>query len=133
MGKEIKTRTIRQSILFKATPHEVYEILMDSKKHSQFSGAEAKISRSVGGKIAAYDSDISGKNLELVKDKKIVQQWREAYWPQKHYSIVTFKLSKKGAQTKLDFVQTGVPDDQYEDISLGWKEYYWDRMKEFLE
>jgi hypothetical protein len=30
----MKTKTIRQWVTFKASPHEVYEALMDSRKHS---------------------------------------------------------------------------------------------------
>lgn len=131
--KRIKTKTIRQSAVFDAKPHEVYELLMDSKKHADFSKAGAKISKQVGGKFTAYDDWISGKNLELVKDRKIVQLWRGDDWPKEHYSVVTFKLSKKGNMTRLDFIQTGVPEDKYKEISAGWKEFYWEKMKEFLE
>jgi uncharacterized protein YndB with AHSA1/START domain len=49
----MKTKSIRQSVVFKAPPHEVYEALMDSKKHARFSGEEARISRKDGGKIRA--------------------------------------------------------------------------------
>ena len=30
------------------------------------------------------------------------------------------------------FSQKGIPADMYDDISSGWREYYWERMKEFL-
>ena len=41
----MKTKTIRQTVTFNAAPLEVYEMLMDSKKHKSLSGEEAKISR----------------------------------------------------------------------------------------
>ena len=41
----MKTKTIRQSATFKASAHEVYEMLMDSRKHTDFTGEKAKISR----------------------------------------------------------------------------------------
>lgn len=41
----METKTIKQSIVFKAPPHEVYEALMDSDKHSQFTGSSAEVSR----------------------------------------------------------------------------------------
>lgn len=69
-------RTIRQSVTVGATPEQVYEALMNSKKHAKFTGAAAKISRKVGGKISAYDGYISGTNVELVENKKIVRMWR---------------------------------------------------------
>ena len=44
----VATKTIEQSVTFNASPHDVYEALMDSEKHSQFTGAKALISREVG-------------------------------------------------------------------------------------
>lgn len=132
MAKEIKTKTIRQSVVFKASAREIYELLMDSKKHSRFSGAKAVIGTKVGSRFTAYDGDIEGKNRELIKDKKIVQSWRIGDWPNGHYSIVTYKLSKSPRGTKLEFIQTGVPESEYKSISSGWKEFYWEKMKEFL-
>ncbi len=129
----METRTIRQSVTFKATPHDVYEALMDSKKHSQFSGGEAIISREVGGKFTAFDGYSEGTNLELVPDKKIVQTWRASDWPEGHYSTVTFSLSEVKGGTKLTFTQTEVPAEQYKDISQGWHDFYWTPMKQMLE
>ena len=48
----IKTKTIEKSILIKASPHEVYEAFMDSKKHFKFTESKAKISREIGGKFS---------------------------------------------------------------------------------
>jgi activator of HSP90 ATPase len=129
----MKTKTIRQSVTIKATPHNVYEALMDSKKHSQFTGDKAKISREVGGKFSAFDGYADGTNLELVPDEKIVQTWRASDWPEGHFSKVTFSLKAVEDGTSLIFTQSGVPEDKYEDISQGWRDYYWTPMKEMLE
>ena len=129
----MKLKIIRQSATFKASPHEVYEALTDSRKHSKFTEAKASISREVGGTFTAYDGYTEGVNLELVKDKKIVQKWRADDWPEGHYSTVTFELEKAGAGTKMKFTQTSVPEDQYEAVSDGWVEHYWDKMKKMLE
>jgi activator of HSP90 ATPase len=129
----VKTKTIRQTVTFKASPHDVYEALMDSWKHSEFTGGKASISRKVGGKFTAYDGYAEGTNLELVKDKKIIQTWRADDWQEGHYSNVTFELEIVKGGTKLKFTQTGVPEDQYDSIRQGWVEYYWDNMKKMLE
>ena len=50
----MKTKTIKQSVTFKASPHVVYEALMDSEKHSEFTDSEANISREVDGKFSVY-------------------------------------------------------------------------------
>lgn len=129
----MKTKTIRQTVTFKATPHQVYETLMDSKKHAELVGADAKITKKVGDKFTIYGGDIEGVNLELVPDKKIVQSWRYNDFPEGHYSKATFLLEESKGGTKLTFVQTEVPEDRYSDISQGWKDYYWQPMKDMLE
>jgi activator of HSP90 ATPase len=129
----LKMKTIRQSILFRVSPHEVYEAMMDSKKTTTFTGERAVISREVGGKVSVFDGYVEGTNETLLPDKKIVQRWRSSDWPDGHYSTVTFELKKVPKGTKLSFTQTEVPEDDYQSKSKGWVEYYWSKMKAFLE
>ncbi len=127
------SKTIRQTATFKASAHDIYEALMDQKKHAKFTGGEAKISRKAGGEFSISDGEISGKNLELHPDKKIVQSWRYSDWKAGEYSTATFSLEEMDGKTRLTFTQTGVPDEHYEDIKQGWKDYSWGPMKEMLE
>jgi len=132
MGTEMKTKTIRHQVTFKgATPHDIYEWLMDSKKHSQFTGQKAVISRKVGGKFRAGDGWIDGMNIQLKKDKLIVQAWRgnDDDWPKDYYTVVRFRFTKVKGGTRLDFLHSGVPAVAYEEISDGWREYYWEPLK----
>lgn len=126
-------KSIRQTVTFKAKPHDVYEALMDSKKHAKFSGSPAKISRVEGGKFTAYGDYIEGVNLELKKDRKIVQQWRDSDWEKGVYSKVTYKLNSAKGGTKLVFHQSGVPEKDCESIKKGWIDFYWTPMKKMLE
>lgn len=129
------TKTIEQTVTIKASPHDVYDALMDSEKHSRFTEAPANISREIGGSFTAYDGALSGTTLELVPDAKIVQSWRgsDEGWTPGHYSEVTFTFEEFDGETKLTFVQTGVSEASYEDISQGWQTYYWPKLKAFLE
>jgi len=129
----MKTKTIRQTVTFKATSHDIYETLMDSKKHSQLTGSKAQTSKKVGAKFSIYEGEIQGVNLELVPDHKIVQSWRYSDWPEGHYSKATFLLEENKGATKLTFTQTEVPEELYQDVSQGWRDYYWQPMKEMLE
>jgi activator of HSP90 ATPase len=128
----MKTRTIHQQATFVASPHEVYEALMDEKKHAAFTGAAAKISRRIGGKFVAYDDYADGVNLELVPDQKIVQSWRASDWPEGQYSKTTYVLTPVAGGTRLSFTQSDVPADQYDDVSQGWRDFYWKPLKEWL-
>lgn len=127
------SKVIRQSVTFKSTPHEVYEALMDSKKHTAFTGGKASISRSVGGKIATYDNYIAGKNVELIPDKKIVQDWRAVDWPEGYFSRITFKFTAVLEGTRLDFTHADLPEGTEEEFTQGWIDNYWEPMKKFFE
>jgi hypothetical protein len=69
------TGIIRHNVLIPlATPEEIYRAFVSSKEHAEFTGSEAKCSARVGGRFTAWDKYISGKNVELVEGKKIVQE-----------------------------------------------------------
>src|SRR5512137_2855362 len=93
-GRKMKTKTLHQSVVIETDPHDVYEALMDSRKHTEFTGAKAKIGRHVGDSFSVCDGWVSGSNVELIPDNNIVQQWRSSDWPEGHYSVITFEFKK---------------------------------------
>lgn len=125
----MKTRTIKQTVEFKARPGEIYECIMNSKKHSAFTHSWCRIGRSVGDKFTAYDGYIEGENLQLVPGRKIVQSWRASDWPQDHYSEVIFEFETSDNGTTLRFTHKKVPEEFADEISEGWKEHYWEKLK----
>lgn len=131
----MKPKTIKQSVTIKASPHEVYEVLMDSKKHSKLTGSNAKMSRKIGGNFEVWDGFVEGTNIELVPDKKIVQNWRgeEKCWPDNHYSIVTFELEETDEGTRLDFTQEKMPEECYDNFYKGWYDNYWNPLQEMFK
>ena len=66
----MKTKTRQQMIMFKASPRDLYEMIMDSRKHSLLSSERAKSSRKVGGSFTTWSGHISGINLVLTPGKK---------------------------------------------------------------
>jgi activator of HSP90 ATPase len=129
----METKNIRQSVTFKAPPHDVYEALMDSRKHAKFTGGKAIISRKVNGKFSVFDGYAEGTNRELVPDSKIVQSWRASDWPEGHYSKVTFFMTEVDGGTRLTFTQNDIPAEFRDDIANGWRDYYWQPIKKMLE
>jgi activator of HSP90 ATPase len=127
------SKPILQTVTFPVPAHEVYEALMDSKKHAAFTGGAAEISREVGGAFSAYDGYITGQNLELVPDRKIVQSWRAVDWDEGYFSTVTFELIPIPEGTRLDFTHADVPDGTEAEFTRGWIDNYWEPMKRFLE
>jgi activator of HSP90 ATPase len=131
----MKTKSIKQTVRFSAPPQEVYNLLMDSKKLAALTGGSAKMSKKPKGKFVVFDGYCHGYNMELEEGKKIVQAWHfaEDGWPDDHFSICTFTLSKDGKGTKLAFTQTEIPEHKAKPLANGWKEYYWEPMKAYLK
>lgn len=122
------SKPIEHTLTVNATPHELYEMLLDSEKHTQWTGGGAKIDRQVGGEFSVFDGAISGKTLELDPDKRIVQSWRPGGWEEGQFSTVTFDLEETDGGTKLTLTHTDVPEEHQDSINAGWKENYWDRL-----
>lgn len=126
--------TIRQTVLLDAPPHAVFEAILESKKHSAFTGDKASLSRKVGGKFTAFDGYMRGENLKIEKDKVIVQSWRSTDFKETDPdSKVMFHFSKKGKGTRLLFVHSNVPNRLAEELRQGWLDFYWAPLKVYLE
>lgn len=131
----MKMKSIRQSATFNELPEKIYDIIMDEKKHSAFTGSNVRMSTELNGTFSVFDGYCNGYNMELVRGKKIVQAWRfeEEGWPDGHFSICSFEFDREGDKTKLRFLQTDVPASKVESLKKGWKQYYWNAIKTLLK
>jgi activator of HSP90 ATPase len=135
---------IHQEVVFKASPKRVYEALMDAKQFSkivQMSAAAksgslgntpAEIGREAGGAVTLFGGYVTGRQVEIVPNQRIVQAWRAASWDPGIYSIARFELSEQGAETKLVFDHTGFPVDQAQHLAIGWRINYWEPLAKYL-
>jgi activator of HSP90 ATPase len=128
-----KLRTsLHQEIDLAATPHRVYAALLDSKQFAAFSGAAATIDPAPGGAFSMFAGQITGRNVELVPDQRIVQAWRPGSWAPGVYSIAKFEFAAQGSQTRVILDHTGFPEGKFAGLDSGWHEHYWEPLKKFL-
>ncbi len=128
------TGTIRHNVLIPlSSPEAVYRAFLSSKEHTAFTGSEAKCSARVGGTFTAWNKYISGKNIKLVKDKMIVQEWKTSEWPEGYEaSILKISLKKEGEGTQVSMIQSRVPASQVGQYDKGWYESYWEPLKRYF-
>jgi activator of HSP90 ATPase len=66
---------IRRSIS-KLLPQRIYEVFLDSKQFSAFTGMPADIRREAGSAFSVFGGMIVGRNVALIPNQRIVQVWR---------------------------------------------------------
>jgi len=127
------TKSIQQSVVFKAAPHTLYEMYIDSAKHSAATGGTARISRKVGGKFTAWNKMLSGRTLLVVPDKMIVQTWRSVMFkPSDPDSILIICLTRVAEGTRVDLVHVNVSVQDHHGVTQGWPKYYWKPWNRYL-
>lgn len=114
-----------------ASVQDVYNALVNPNMIELWTGDDVVMDDQVGTEFSLYEGNISGKNLEIVPEKKIVQQWY--FGDQTEESIVTIILHKDKNNTSVEVRQTNIPDDAYENISEGWSYAYFEPIMELLE
>jgi uncharacterized protein YndB with AHSA1/START domain len=124
-------KTIKQVYKIKAPVSEVWRALTDPKYITAWGGGPAEMDDKVGTDFKIWGGDIHGKNIEVVPQKKLVQDWYGGDWAEP--SIVTFELTSEPDGTRITLSQKNVPDDEFTDISDGWKDYYLGPLKDYLE
>ena len=136
---------IHQEVMFKASRKRVYEALTDAKQFNKVvmlseamqsgmapAGKPAEVSPAAGGAFSAFGGYITGRQVELVPNERVVQAWRAASWGPGQYSIARFELVEQGSGTKLVFDHAGFPPDQKAHLAGGWKANYWEPMEKYF-
>lgn len=128
------TTTIIQKVLFKNTSASIlYRLYTNSKLHTLATGAVANINTKHGARFMAQDGYISGKNLQVIPNKLIVQAWRASDWLKTDVDSTFIVLFEpKGNDVVLHVTHANLPTRQADSINKGWYHYYWKPWKQYL-
>jgi len=122
---------IKQTYEMNAKPSDVFEALVNPDIIQHWSGDEAKMSAEVGGTFSLWGGQMFGTNLEVVPNKKLVQEWCYDQWAQP--SKVTLTLKGKGKTTTVTLLHEDVPEKSLKSIAEGWDSYYLGAIREMFE
>lgn len=125
--------SIHQEVDFPTTPARIYEILLDAKQFSAFTKDTAEVRPEPGAAFKLFGGRITGRNVELVPNQRIVQAWRSAAWPAGEYTIVRFELVAHTNRTRVILDHAGFTEDKWEGLSDGWRSQYWEPLRAYLK
>ena len=123
-------KTYKKTFKINAEPSDIYSALTNPYTIELWSGYPAQMSTEPGSEFSLWEGDITGRNLEFVQDKKIVQEWD--FDDKAEKSIVTITIAPERGNSLVTLEHTNIPDDDFNDIADGWREYYFDAIISFF-
>ncbi|HZY25150.1 MAG TPA: SRPBCC domain-containing protein [Bacteroidales bacterium] len=115
-------KTFKKTFKINAEPSDVFSAITNPFTIELWSGYPAKMNTEPESEFSLWEGDITGKNLEFIQDKKIVQEWYFGDQPEK--SIVTITISPDRENSVVTVEQSNIPDEEFNEIAEGWREYY---------
>lgn len=115
-------KTFKKTFRINAEAADVYSALTNPYTISIWSGYPAEMSTEPGSEFSLWEGDITGQNIEFIPDHKVVQEWY--FGEQAERSIVTITIKPVKEEADVTVEHTNIPDDEYDNIAEGWREYY---------
>ena len=125
--------SIEITVVFNATPAEIYDAWLDSTLHTKMTGGLAVCSKNVGDSFTTWDGYIEGKNIELKLNESIIQSWRTSEFEQvDEDSRLSIQLNEIKDGTELVLEHSNIPMGQSQ-YKQGWVDHYFTPMKSYFE
>lgn len=125
--------SLQLKAIFPVTPEVVYRAWLNSTAHTQMTGGTAQCSDRVDAPFSVWEGYITGKNLELVPNTRIVQSWRTTEFStgdDDSNLVLDFKAVSEG--TELTLTHTHIPKGQTQ-YKQGWVDHYLTPMLEYFQ
>jgi activator of HSP90 ATPase len=124
-------KTIKKVYKIRSSIEDVWKALVDQSVIDRWGGGPSKMTESVDTDFELWNGDIYGRNIKVVHEAQLVQEWFGGDWAKP--SIVTFSLKKEDPYIILKLEQINVPFEELEDIDAGWDDFFLGPMKKMLE
>jgi activator of HSP90 ATPase len=127
------TRTaLHQEVELAASVARIESALLDAKQFAAFTRLAATVDAHEGGAFSLFGGLIVGRNIEIVPGERVVQAWRPTHWDPGVYSVAKFAFKPSGSGTLVVLDHTGFPAGDFDHLSAGWHEHYWEPLKKFF-
>ena len=107
-------RNLQRTYQIKSSPEEVFNAMTNPLTLELWTGYNATFQLEENTGFSLWDGDIIGMNLEIVPDKKLVQEWY--FEDNKEKSVVTVELTKQNDKTQIELHHINIPDEAFSNI-----------------
>ena len=128
---------IQQSVVLPAPAETLFEMYLDPAAHAAITGFPVNIGCDVGAPFHAFNKQLSGRMLAIVRPTLIVQSWRSIKFhdgdPDSTLILLFGQDETNVRSGRIDLVHLDVPDHDYDDVTEGWHKHYWKPWQAYLE
>jgi activator of HSP90 ATPase len=125
---------ITDAVVLPAAAEKLFEMYLDPVQHAAFTGKPVTIGAEQGASFEAFDGMLTGTILHVIRPRLVVQSWRSCMFHAENPDstlILTFTTEQN--EGRIDLVHLDVPEHDYDGVVAGWKKFYWDPWREYLE
>jgi uncharacterized protein YndB with AHSA1/START domain len=122
---------LKKTIHIKVPRQEVYTAITNPLTIELWSGYRAEMENVPGSRFSMFEGDITG-TIKTLKPPELVEQLWD-FGNQEEESLVRIELFEEGEKTRVELSHINIPDEAFENINTGWKHYYLEAMKSYLE
>ena len=116
-----------------AKPARLYDMYVNAKQHSAFTGAPVKIAARVGARFEAFGGALSGTILQVVPKRLIVQSWRSTNFGKRDVdSTLILRFLPNGNSGRIALTHVNVAERDFGGVSEGWQKYYFVPWRAYL-
>ena len=123
-------KNIKRYYTLNAEPKDIFNALTNKRMLEIWTGEAAEMEPVSGSEFSLWDGSITGVNIEIEENKKIVQQWY--FGDDEEESLVTIKIHPHKKGTSVELIHTNIPDEAFDNISDGWDNDYFGALNELF-
>ncbi|HEX9397277.1 MAG TPA: SRPBCC domain-containing protein, partial [Burkholderiales bacterium] len=107
-------KVIRQSVVLPAPVKTLYAMYLSPRQHAAITGHRVRIGSRPGAKFRAFNGALSGRILQAVPGRLIVQAWRStAFRKGDGDSTLILRFTPKGRRGRIELTHVNVPAHDY--------------------
>jgi len=126
-------RTLTMAVDLPCSAARLYRMYLDPKQHAAITCAPVKIAARAGAPFRAFGGALTGKVLQVVPNRLIVQSWRSTHFGKSDLdSTLILAFFSHDSGTRIELTHVNVADVDFAGVSEGWSKYYWIPWREYL-
>ncbi len=126
-------RLVTLAAVLPAPPERLYSMYLSPREHASFTGAPVRIAARAGAAFKAFDGALTGRILQVVPGRLIVQSWRSTQFGARELdSTLVLAFHKDRAGGRIELTHVNVADGDFAGVCEGWGRYYWTPWRAYL-